>query len=116
MLISRLLAISLFALIFFSCSEKLVYTDQSKIKSLVNTSTETQNSNIITKQTIIISSMEELKRLTSQMGMQLNFSPLDFTRQTLIVASAGQRNTGGYDVEIKRITRQGGRMIVDLVL
>ncbi len=62
----------------------------------------------------------ELRSLWNQLnGAQLRVPPLpnvDFRRETILVAMMGQRTTGGYSVDVRGVTLEGGDLFVDVVL
>ena len=60
----------------------------------------------------------ELRSLWNQLhGTQLRVPPLpsvDFRRETVLVAMMGQRPSGGYGVEVRDVTLEGGDLFVDV--
>lgn len=62
----------------------------------------------------------ELRTLWNQVhGAQLNPPPLplfDFGRETVLAVLMGQRPTGGYGVEVRDVTLEGGDLFVDVIL
>ena len=62
----------------------------------------------------------ELRSLWNQLhGALLRVPPLpsvDFRRETVLVAMMGQRPTGGYSLDVRGVTIEGGDLFVDIVL
>jgi len=62
----------------------------------------------------------ELRSLWNQLhGSQLTLPPLprvDFSRETILVIMMGERPTGGYSVEVRDVTLEGGDLFIDVRL
>ena len=66
----------------------------------------------------LVRNEDELRALWNQLhGASLNVPPLpraDFARETLLVVMMGQRPSGGYRVEVRDVSLEGGDLFVDV--
>src|SRR6185437_351142 len=63
---------------------------------------------------LIIREDSSYARLWSELGAGARPS-VDFTRDIVIAAAAGQRSTGGYSIAVERVTRSGPGLAIEVV-
>ena len=62
----------------------------------------------------VIRNAEELERLWARLGAQ-DGPEVDFATDLVVVAAAGQRPSGGYDIDVRRAELANGRLLVEVL-
>lgn len=55
-----------------------------------------------------------MTRLSPHSESKIDLPDVDFTKEMVIAAFAGQKSTGGYSIEIKKITKTGKKLFVQI--